>query len=487
MPQTNPMVMEQAGAGQKALFSSERMPALLGLLLGVLGGALSSPMIQTPLPQCLLLGGLYGLVFGRFFAPRATSAGAGLIWGLGYAFLLWIIIPAAIIPWIAGKMDPHALLDSHRLHFPDLVAYLLFFGLPLGVVLGIWNDFQPRPGRASFHWRRAIFVGSLAGVVGGWVFAKWMEQGDYFPLISALAAGESPMLGRTLHFLAAVGIGATFGMLFQRDVLGYGSSMGWGVGYGMLWWFLGPLTLYPLISGEQLDWSADQASNVFGSLLGHILYGLIVGVAYATFDRLWVRLFVDSDPINREPEGPGLRTLRTLQWGALAGAVGGAIASPIMLVSGVISRVAGTDMASSPLRGLALHLLVSAAVGMTYGLLFRREASSFGAGVAWGWMFGLIWWYLGPLTVLPLALTGSTDWTPGAAAALLPSLMGHLIYGAATAFTFLLLERRYAGWLLRDPRVAAREARRVRPAGTPAPALWLFVLGLGVLLPILLG
>ena len=32
-----------------------------------------------------------------------------------------------------------------------------------------------------------------------------------------------------------------------------------------------------------------------------------------------------------------------------------------------------------------------------------------------------------------------------------------------------------------------REKRRIRPLGTPAPALWFLVLGLGVLLPISAG
>jgi hypothetical protein len=263
--------------------------------------------------------------------------------------------------------------------------------------------------------------------------------------------------------------------------------MGWGVGFGIFWWFFGPLTVFPLIGREPIDWSADQGAALFGSLVGHIIYGFILGTTYAFLDRIWLRLLIQSDPLNREPEGLGLHFLRSIQWGAFAGLVGGLISSPVMLATGILPKIAGLDTSFVGLRGLVLHLIVSAAIGMTYGLLFRNEAPSLGLGIPWGLLLGLIWWYVGPLTLLPLILTGAFDWRASAASALLPSLIGHLIYGGSTALVFLLLEQRYKRWLLLDPRIAARELRRVRPVGTPAPSLWFFAIGLGVLLPILLG
>ena len=81
----------------------------------------------------------------------------------------------------------------------------------------------------------------------------------------------------------------------------------------------------------------------------------------------------------------------------------------------------------------------------------------------WEWLFNdEIWWYLGPMTFLPFLLTGEIDWRTSAASALLPSLMAHLIYGATTAIAFLLLETRHTHRLLRNPRTAAHEVRRVR-------------------------
>ncbi len=443
--------------------------------------------VGTPLTHGVAAGGSFGLVFAVLFARRATSAGAGLIWGLAAAFLMWLVFPAGLRPLFAAGFHSMAALGDARDQFPLLVGYLVCLGMPVGLTLGIRGGLHSERKDLHFHWGRAMVAGGLAGVLAGFIFDRWMSAGDFFPLLAGLNELPSRAVSLGLQFAIALLMGVIFGILFQRDVRGYGSCMGWGVGYAILWWFLGPLTILPLVSRTPLDWSSDNGSAMFGSLVGHILYGLILGVTYATLDRIWVRLFIESDPLNREARGPGLRLLQSLSWGALAGFAGGIVSSPIMLQTGVLSKVAGLDTSFTNVHGLLLHLLVSAFIGMSFGLLFRNESPNLGAGVAWGWLFGLMWWYVGPMTLLPLMLTGVCDWSTDAASALLPSLMGHLIFGAVTAYVFLRLEHRYMRWLLLDPRIAMREKRRVRPHGTPAPALWFLVLGLGVLLPILLG
>jgi uncharacterized membrane protein YagU involved in acid resistance len=410
-----------------------------------------------------------------------------LIWGLGFASLVWLLIPAGLIPLFNGMAHSTKMLIGARSRFPELVAYLVLLGMPVGLTLGILGAFRTRGLKQKFHWGRAIVAGGVAGTLSGLVFSRWMYQGEFYPLIGNIAQLSSTSKTAAFHFLIALLIGACFGLLFQTDIRGLGSSMGWGLGFGIFWWFFGPLTLFPILTRTPLDWSAEQGTELFGSLVGHIIYGLILGVIYAAIDRVWLRLFVESDPLNREPEGPGLQVLRSLGWGALAGLAGGLAASPVLLVTGVLPKVAGLDTSFLGAKGFFIHLAVSALIGMSYGILFRNEGSSLSVGVPWGWLFGLIWWYVGPLTLLPLILTGVCDWSTDAASALLPSLIGHLIFGAVTATVFLLLERRYEFSLRLDPRYSLREQKRMRPVGTPAPALWFFVLGLGVLLPILLG
>ena len=55
---------------------------VIGLLIGTAGGALRAAAIHTSVAQSLIYGAIFGVAFGALFARRATSAGAGLIWGL---------------------------------------------------------------------------------------------------------------------------------------------------------------------------------------------------------------------------------------------------------------------------------------------------------------------------------------------------------------------------------------------------------------------
>jgi hypothetical protein len=129
-----------------------------------------------------------------------------------------------------------------------------------------------------------------------------------------------------------------------------------------------------------------------------------------------------------------------------------------MIATGVLSRVAGTDTHLSLSSGLVIHLLISTLIGMSFGILFRDEASNLAFGVLWGCVFGLI-----------------------------PTLIGHLLYGGSTAFVFLLLDRLYTRRLMLNPRLASQEMLRARQSGTPAPALWTYAIGLGMLLPVVLS
>jgi hypothetical protein len=460
---------------------------LLGLAFGASGGLLESAILRTSLLSGGLLGMMFGLAFGLCFARHVTTPGAGLIWGLGSSFFLWLLVPGGFFNFAVSIRNTALMLQDAQGHFSELVGYLLCLGMPVGLGLGIRGAIRTSRPNNGIAWGRAIVAGGFAGTLGGFIFGRWVSSGDYFPLLAGYGELSSRSMTILVHFAIALLIGVTFGLLFQQDARGYGSCMGWGLGFGTFWWFFGPLTLLRLASGMPLDWSAEQGSAVFGSLIGHILYGLILGVAYATINKIWVRLFIQSDPLNREIEGPGLHILRSFGWGATAGVIGGLVSMPVMIATGILPRVAGVGSTLLGFRGVFIHLSVSAAIGMTYGLLFRDESATPGDAISWGWLFGLIWWYLGPMTLLPLSLTGVCDWSPGAATTLLPSLLGHLIYGAATAFVFFLFDRRYTRSLLLDARTSARELRRLRPRSSPAPALWLFALSLGVLLPIMLG
>jgi hypothetical protein len=108
---------------------------IICVVVGCLGGAIGAAVGLASRLVGIVLGGVYGLLFALLASSRATTPGAGLLWGLAYAVLLWLTDPTGLFP-VMREAAERSMFDAVRAQFPALVAYLLCFGMPRGVTLG---------------------------------------------------------------------------------------------------------------------------------------------------------------------------------------------------------------------------------------------------------------------------------------------------------------------------------------------------------------
>ena len=92
------------------------------------------------------------------------------------------------------------------------------------------------------------------------------------------------------------------------------------------------------------------------------------------------------------------------------------------------------SMVGSPsaFTGFLFHMVNSAIIGAAFGIVLGSMVSGMGNGLGYGLGYGVIWWLLGPLTLMPLfmGMGMGVNWNLEAASSMMPSLMGHLVYGA---------------------------------------------------------
>src|SRR5260370_12549888 len=104
------------------MHSPVRMDALLGLVTGFAGGLLAKAALDSWTRRDLLLAALFGLVFGLLFSRRTDSRGAGLILGLGSAFLVWIAVPPGLCPFLSRCGASGSMLRETHAPFPAPAA-----------------------------------------------------------------------------------------------------------------------------------------------------------------------------------------------------------------------------------------------------------------------------------------------------------------------------------------------------------------------------
>ena len=149
--------------------------------------------------------------------------------------------------------------------------------------------------------RDRVFAGIGAGLIAGVVFGVMMQmmmaptpEGARMPMMAMVAKvvrSESMLVGWLYHLFNSAVIGAIFGWI-AGHIGGYGRGAAWGALYGVVWWVLGGLVLMPVLLGMPVfaPIAMEPMRPVaIGSLVGHLVYGVILGGAYVNFVRRTAR------------------------------------------------------------------------------------------------------------------------------------------------------------------------------------------------------
>jgi uncharacterized membrane protein YagU involved in acid resistance len=493
-----------------------RERVIVGAGVGLLAGLASGFLGQFPVGMgvYLLISISLGIAFAWGMDRLVTTPGTALVWAQAYGLAVWVVLWLTLYPLVTERRLAWD-IEAARANFGLLLAQ----GLAFGVVLGLgyffarwaWRTWQARhastqpstsetsadkeatrspviaPQGIVAPRTQALIVGGLGGIIGSWLFARGIQTVAFYPLVAELVGSEAVSIGRLLHYLIGLTIGLSFGFLFYKDLHNVGASLVWGINYGLVWWLLGPLTLFPWFLGNPVVWSLEAAQAATQGLIAHLLYGSVLGFFYGFINRIWRLLFVDSDPLQRSSESAGTRGTKFLLYGQLAGIAGGVLFTLVTIQAGMLRGTAQLLGMQSAGAGLVIHLIVAMIIGSSYGILFERRETRLGSSIAWGLSYGFFWWLLGSLTLFPAFLRLPVDWSNEAVSAGYVSLVGHLLYGLTLGVIFQVLSsrRRPAAPTLRGKAIINKPlTSNEAPASA---ALWVVVILLGVMLPLLLA
>ena len=140
--------------------------------------------------------------------------------------------------------------------------------------------------------------GIVSGLMGGIVFGIMMQmmtaptpEGGQMPMMAMVAKvvrSDNVAVGWLYHLFNSAVIGAIFGWLLGTRSHSFAAGMGWGAAYGLGWWILGGLILMPLLLGMAPFAPLQMAPMrpvAMGSLVGHLVYGIILGGVFAMLAR----------------------------------------------------------------------------------------------------------------------------------------------------------------------------------------------------------
>lgn len=123
-----------------------------------------------------------------------------------------------------------------------------------------------------------LVAGIAGGLAGGVMFGILMQMMGMIPMVAMLVGSKAVVVGWLVHLAISAFIGATYALLFARWGSGLLPAALIGMGYGVVWWVLGALLIMPAKLGMPTFMFNTTA---WQSLMGHLIYGLVLGIVYA--------------------------------------------------------------------------------------------------------------------------------------------------------------------------------------------------------------
>ena len=130
-----------------------------------------------------------------------------------------------------------------------------------------------------------------------------------------------------------------------------------------------------------------------------------------------------------------------IKTGAVAGLGGGLVFGMMMGMMGMLPMVGMLVGRENAVVGFIVHMIISAFIGATFGVIAARLPAGWATAIIGGSVYGIVWWVLGALIMMPLML-GMTQMVFVIGGPQWMSLTGHVIFGAVTGVLFVPLSRR---------------------------------------------
>jgi uncharacterized membrane protein YagU involved in acid resistance len=112
--------------------------------------------------------------------------------------------------------------------------------------------------------------------------------------------------------------------------------------------------------------------------------------------------------------------------GAMGGLGAGVVFGMMMSMLNMIGSIAMLVGSKSNAVGWTVHLLISMVIGIAFSLVLEKRLKSYSAGIGYGVAYGMFWWVVGGLILMPAKLNmplfhfDTMAWQ---------SLMGHVVFG----------------------------------------------------------